>query len=151
MLTLQVIAIMDSIWNREGMDLRMMPYNCLATGSQVLINPPCQTRDHLFRVPGRDDRGGQERRDSSPNPEARGADSGAAAGQLAALQVDQGQQQAHGEQQGQARPGHRDVHCLMCGLLCGNFILRIGDRHPDNIMVNEDGQIFHIDLRLVLL
>ena len=35
MLTLQVIAIMDSIWNREGMDLRMMPYNCLATGSQV--------------------------------------------------------------------------------------------------------------------
>ena len=35
MLTLQVIAIMDSIWNREGMDLRMMPYNCLATGNQV--------------------------------------------------------------------------------------------------------------------
>ena len=35
MLTLQVITIMDSIWNREGMDLRMMPYNCLATGSQV--------------------------------------------------------------------------------------------------------------------
>merc|ERR1711997_52177 len=35
MLTLQVIAIMDTIWHREGMDLRMMPYNCLATGSQV--------------------------------------------------------------------------------------------------------------------
>ena len=39
MLTLQVIAIMDSIWNREGMDLKMMSYNCLATGSMVLINP----------------------------------------------------------------------------------------------------------------
>ena len=35
MLTLQVITIMDSIWHREGMDLRMMPYNCLATGNQV--------------------------------------------------------------------------------------------------------------------
>jgi hypothetical protein len=26
---------MDRIWNREGMDLRMMPYACLVTGSQV--------------------------------------------------------------------------------------------------------------------
>ena len=34
-LFLKVIRIMDSIWNREGLDLRMMPYACLATGSQV--------------------------------------------------------------------------------------------------------------------
>ena len=26
---------MDSIWSREGMDFRMMPYNSLATASQV--------------------------------------------------------------------------------------------------------------------
>ena len=32
----QVIKIMDGIWHREGMDLRMMPYACLATGSQVM-------------------------------------------------------------------------------------------------------------------
>jgi len=35
MLTLQVIRIMDSIWQSEGMDLRMLPYNVLSTGNQV--------------------------------------------------------------------------------------------------------------------
>ena len=35
MLTLQVIKIMDHTWDQEGLDLRMMPYSCLATGSMV--------------------------------------------------------------------------------------------------------------------
>ena len=35
MLTLQVIAIMDSIWQKEGLDLHMNPYSCLATGQNV--------------------------------------------------------------------------------------------------------------------
>ncbi len=30
-----VISIMDCIWHHEGMDLRMTPYTCLATGHQV--------------------------------------------------------------------------------------------------------------------
>ena len=34
MLTLQIIAIMDSLWKSEGLDLRMLPYGCLATGEQ---------------------------------------------------------------------------------------------------------------------
>ena len=35
MLTLQVIRIMDQIWQEEGLDLRMIPYHCLATGKDV--------------------------------------------------------------------------------------------------------------------
>ena len=32
MLTLQAISIMDNIWQTEGLDLRLSPYTCLATG-----------------------------------------------------------------------------------------------------------------------
>lgn len=35
MLTLQVIRIMDQVWQEEGLDLRMTPYSCLATGKDV--------------------------------------------------------------------------------------------------------------------
>ena len=30
---LQLISIMDTLWKSEGLDLKMMPYGCLATGS----------------------------------------------------------------------------------------------------------------------
>lgn len=35
MLTLQVIGMLAQLWNREGLDLRMMPYSCLGTGRDV--------------------------------------------------------------------------------------------------------------------
>lgn len=31
-LTLQLVRIMDKMWKNAGMDLRLCPYNCVATG-----------------------------------------------------------------------------------------------------------------------
>lgn len=122
MLTLQVIRIMDRIWNREGMDLRMMPYACLATGSQVGMIEVVRNATTVYQI-------------------QRGA------GRLAALQVDHTQLfKWIREKNKQKLEQAIETFTSSCAGYCvATFILGIGDRHPDNIMVNEEGQIFHID------
>ena len=144
MLTLQVIAIMDSIWNREGMDLKMMSYNCLATGSQVLINPVKQEIIcFVFQV--------------GMTEVVRNAVTvhqiQKRAGRIAALQLDSSQLYKWIRDNNKPTENNKDklaqaieTFTASCAGYCvATFILGIGDRHPDNIMVNEDGQIFHID------
>nr|XP_027202602.1 phosphatidylinositol 3-kinase 1-like [Dermatophagoides pteronyssinus] len=122
MLTLQVIRIMDQIWRRENLDLRMLPYNCLATGDQVgLIEvvPHAKTVMSIQRVGGR----------------------------KAALQIDSSKLhkwiREHNNDNYDNAVENFTRSCA--GYCVATFILGIGDRNPDNIMVNEDGQIFHID------
>jgi phosphatidylinositol-4,5-bisphosphate 3-kinase len=122
MLTLQVIRIMDSIWNREGLDLRMMPYACLATGSQVGMIEVVRNAVTVYQIQR-------------------------LGGKFAAIQVDNTQlfKWIRDKNKSNLEQAIETFTSSCAGYCVATFILGIGDRHPDNIMVTEEGQIFHID------
>ncbi|XP_018496973.1 phosphatidylinositol 4,5-bisphosphate 3-kinase catalytic subunit alpha isoform [Galendromus occidentalis] len=123
MLTLQVIRIMDSIWKREGLDLRMMPYACLSTGENVGMIEVVKNAMTVMDIQR--------------------------TGRLSKFQFDSNQLHRWIKEKNEDETRYTqavETFTYSCAGYCvATFILGIGDRNPDNIMVNEDGQIFHID------
>jgi phosphatidylinositol-4,5-bisphosphate 3-kinase len=122
MLTLQVITIMDSIWRSEGLDLKMLPYTCLATGKQVGLIEVVKDAKTVMNLQR-------------------------SQGFRAAYQLGPRELYKSFINSKTGNPEDRlDTFTRSCAGYCvATFILGIGDRNPDNIMINDDGQIFHID------
>ena len=122
MLTLQVIRIMDMIWRKAKLDLKMSPYTCLATGKQVGMIEVVKNANTVMNI----QRFG---------------------GKLAALQVNYRELFKWIKEKNKDNCEKAVDHFMKscAGYCVATFILGIGDRNPDNIMINEEGQIFHID------
>ena len=143
MLTLQVIAIMDTIWHREGMDLRMMPYNCLATGSQVGMIEVVRNAVTIHQIQKKAGIKGALHADSTQlfkwirdhnkpteyNP----------------MKLGNILRYKDPDSSNNISDQAIETFTNSCAGYCvATFILGIGDRHPDNIMVNE-GKITNVN------
>ncbi|XP_069182358.1 phosphatidylinositol 4,5-bisphosphate 3-kinase catalytic subunit alpha isoform isoform X2 [Procambarus clarkii] len=127
MLMLQVIGMMAQLWNKEGLDLRMMPYSCLSMGKQVGVIEVVRNAKTVYSI----------QRSSK----------------LGAIQVDSSQlyKWIRDKNKGPRLEQAIDNFTRSCAGYCvATFVLGIGDRHPDNIMVNQEGLIFHIDFGHIL-
>ena len=123
MLTLQLIRIMDSLWQENNLDLRLMPYKCVSTGAgvgliEVVLN--AETVSNIQLTFG---------------------------GSSAAFQdqpIDQWLRKQNPDQKDYEKAV--ETFTLSCAGYCvATYVLGIGDRHNDNIMVTRFGHLFHID------
>ncbi|XP_051281142.1 phosphatidylinositol 4,5-bisphosphate 3-kinase catalytic subunit delta isoform isoform X2 [Dicentrarchus labrax] len=124
MLTLQMIQLMENLWKKEGLDLRMIPYACLSTGNKMGLIEVVKNSDTIANI----------QRNSSNSAATAAFNKDALLNWLKSKNPEDKLDQAIEE------------FTLSCAGYCvATYVLGIGDRHNDNIMIRETGQLFHID------
>lgn len=124
MLTLQMIQLMDVLWKQEGLDLRMTPYGCLSTGDKTGLIEVVMRSDTIANI-----------QLNKSNMAA-----------TAAFNKDALLNWLKSKNPGEALEQAIEEFTLSCAGYCvATYVLGIGDRHSDNIMIRETGQLFHID------
>ncbi|ELP85883.1 phosphatidylinositol 3-kinase, putative [Entamoeba invadens IP1] len=125
-LTLQMLRLMNNIWKSAGLDLRMLPYQCMATGNEMgmleLVEDSetygaiIAKEEGTFRV-FKDDVLTKWMKEQCNRPESK-------------VTFDQAVE---------------NFVYSCAGYCVATYILGIGDRHSDNVMIRRDGRFFHID------
>ncbi|KAK5619422.1 Phosphatidylinositol 4,5-bisphosphate 3-kinase catalytic subunit delta isoform [Crenichthys baileyi] len=124
MLTLQMIRLMENLWKKEGLDLRMIPYGCLSTGNKSGLIEIVKNSDTIANI----------QRNSSNSAAT------------AAFNKDALLNWLKSKNPGDKLDQAIEEFTLSCAGYCvATYVLGIGDRHNDNIMIRETGQLFHID------
>nr|BAU21065.1 Hr-PI3Kalpha protein [Halocynthia roretzi] len=124
MLTLQIFKVMDDIWQRDGLDLCMTPYKCISMGYEIGMIEIVEKAETIMSIQKK-------------------------GGVVGSLQLKSGmlhqwlRDKNPIELQYDSAVTNFTKSCA--GYCVATFILGIGDRHNDNIMIKENGQLFHID------
>nr|XP_015818905.2 phosphatidylinositol 4,5-bisphosphate 3-kinase catalytic subunit beta isoform [Nothobranchius furzeri] len=129
MLTLQILRLMDLLWKESSLDLRIVPYGCLATGDRAGLIEVVSSADTIANI-----------QLTSSNVAA-----------AAAFNKDALLNWLKERNSGDALDRAIEEFTLSCAGYCvATYVLGIGDRHSDNIMVRSTGQLFHIDFGHIL-
>ncbi|EFX03298.1 phosphoinositide 3-kinase [Grosmannia clavigera kw1407] len=125
-LVIQIITLMDQLLRKENLDLRLTPYKILATSSRMGLTqfvPSASLQSLAARYRG------------APNAA------------LAYLRQHSGD--PNGPLGLQART--LDTFVRSCAGYCViTYILGVGDRHLDNLLLAPDGRFFHADFGFIL-
>ncbi|MEE6500700.1 hypothetical protein FKM82_003893 [Ascaphus truei] len=129
MLTLQLLRLMDMLWKESGLDLRIVPYGCLATGDRCGMIEVVSAAETIADI----------QLNCSNLAAAAAFNKDALLNWIKEFNAGDDLERAIEE------------FTLSCAGYCvATYVLGIGDRHNDNIMVRKTGQLFHIDFGHIL-
>lgn len=127
MLILQMLKIIDRIWKASGFDLRLSIYGCLNMGHELGLIEPVKDSETVANIIG------SMTSSLFPKKEAlfEWIKKHNATDELLERAINE--------------------FTLSCAGYCvATYVLGIADRHPNNIMVKTNGQMFHIDFGHIL-
>ncbi|XP_058790627.1 phosphatidylinositol 4,5-bisphosphate 3-kinase catalytic subunit delta isoform [Phymastichus coffea] len=130
MLTLQMLRIMDKLWKKEGLDLRMNPYGCISTDNRVGLIEVVLNAETIANI--------QKEKGMFP------ATAAFRRGSLLAWLKD------HNHTEQTLNKAIEEFTLSCAGYCVATYVLGIADRHSDNIMVKKTGQLFHVDFGHIL-
>ncbi|XP_071493247.1 phosphatidylinositol 4-phosphate 3-kinase C2 domain-containing subunit beta-like [Diadema antillarum] len=122
MLTMQMIRIMDKLWLADGLDLRMVTFRCMTTGVNrglVELVPESETLRKIQVEHGV---------------------TGSFKDKVLAEWL-----QKHNPTELNYQKAVENFTYSCAGYCVATYVLGIGDRHNDNIMVTKTGHMFHVD------
>uniref|UniRef100_A0A3Q3NCC8 Phosphatidylinositol-4,5-bisphosphate 3-kinase, catalytic subunit gamma n=1 Tax=Labrus bergylta TaxID=56723 RepID=A0A3Q3NCC8_9LABR len=128
MLILQILLIMESIWETESLDLCLLPYGCISTGNRIGMIEIVKDATTIANI--------QQ----------------SVVGSTGAFKDEILNQWLRDKCVGEDKFQQAVERFLYsCGGYCvATYVLGIGDRHNDNIMITESGNLFHIDFGHIL-
>ncbi|CAN9508131.1 unnamed protein product [Ophioblennius macclurei] len=128
MLILQILLIMESIWETESLDLCLLPYGCISTGNRIGMIEIVKDATTIANI-----------------QQSVVGSTGAFKDELLYQWL---QDKCASEDKFQQAV---ERFLYSCGGYCvATYVLGIGDRHNDNIMITESGNLFHIDFGHIL-
>uniref|UniRef100_UPI003AAC3903 phosphatidylinositol 4,5-bisphosphate 3-kinase catalytic subunit gamma isoform n=1 Tax=Centroberyx gerrardi TaxID=166262 RepID=UPI003AAC3903 len=128
MLVIQTLMVMDSIWQEKSLDLNLMPYGCISTGHNIGMIEIVRNAMTIAAV-----------------QRSQGGTTGAFRNDALFdwLKNKCPLQEIH------YKAVERFVNSC-AGYCVATYVLGIGDRHNDNIMITDQGNLFHIDFGHIL-
>uniref|UniRef100_A0A6Q2XD37 Phosphatidylinositol 4,5-bisphosphate 3-kinase catalytic subunit gamma isoform n=1 Tax=Esox lucius TaxID=8010 RepID=A0A6Q2XD37_ESOLU len=128
MLILQILLIMESIWEEESLDLSLLPYGCISTGNKIGMIEIVKDATTIANI-----------------QQSVVGSTGAFKDEI----LNQWLQDKCVNEEKFQQAVERFV--FSCGGYCvATYVLGVGDRHNDNIMITESGNLFHIDFGHIL-
>uniref|UniRef100_A0A8D0ABI9 Phosphatidylinositol 4,5-bisphosphate 3-kinase catalytic subunit gamma isoform n=1 Tax=Sander lucioperca TaxID=283035 RepID=A0A8D0ABI9_SANLU len=128
MLILQILLIMESIWETESLDLCLLPYGCISTGNKIGMIETVKDATTIANI-----------------QQSVVGSTGAFKDEILCQWLRDKCVSEDKFQQAVER------FLYSCGGYCvATYVLGIGDRHNDNIMITESGNLFHIDFGHIL-